>query len=343
MNAAPDIGAVERRLAGTAPVYGVLARVKNECDVIEAFVRHHASLVDRVIVVDNASQDGTREILDALAEEGLPLTVLSDETIEYRQGEIMSYLARAGIRGFELDRVFLLDADEFLHVASRGALEGALASVHSDAHVRMPWITYVPDEAASADAIPVAMRKRRRREPDQRYKIALAASFAESPSASVSMGNHGLLDGGAPVETPVVHAVRIAHYPVRSAAQMETKAALAWTSYVAMGYDGGGLGEHWRLLAESYANGDPAPLRDQAFGFPGQAVPVVEDELIEDPLPYAHQAKYAALAVPRPGRTIARFASQVAGRYAELRAEMEAVRSGLGALETRIAAVEESR
>lgn len=343
MSSGPDIGAVERRLAGTSPVYGVLTRVKNECDAIEAFVRHHAALVDRVIVVDNASQDGTREILDALAEEGLPLTVLADEAIEDRQGELVTYLARAGIRAFELDRLFLLDADEFLHVGSRGALEGALGNFHGDAHVRMPRVTYVPEEDASAEAFPVAIRRRRRHEPEQNYKLALAGSFAQSPSTAVSTGSHALHDAGSPIETAIAHAIRIAHYPVRSGAQMETKAALAWTSHVATGNDGGGRAEYWRTLAESYEDGDPAPLRDVAFGYPERIVPVVEAELIADPLTFAHETKYGAFAVPKPRRTIARFSDQIARRYAQLRAETDAMRSELGALETRVAEIEDSR
>jgi len=340
MKRAPDVDAIERRLAGTSPVLGVLARVKNECDVIEAFVRHHAALVDRVIVVDNVSHDGTREILDALADEGLPLSVLSDETIEYRQGEIMSYLARVGIRAFDLDRLFLLDADEFLHVASRGALEGAFGPYRSDEHVRLPWITYVPEDDAAAGTAPATMRRRRRTEPEQFHKVVLAPPFAQHPVASVSMGNHGLVEAGVPVETPVVQAVRVAHFPVRSVAQMETKAALAWTSYVAMGYEGGGLGEHWRRLTEAYANGTAAPLREQAFGYPHDARPVADDDLIEDPLPFAHEMRYDGLARLDPPRTIGRFAEQIARRYAHLRAEVDAIRPDLSALEKRIAELE---
>jgi hypothetical protein len=340
MNLGPDIDAIERRLAGTSPVLGVLARVKNECDIIEAFVRHHSTLVDRVIVVDNMSQDGTREILEALADEGLPLTVLSDETIEYRQGEIMSYLARTGIRAFHIDRLFLLDADEFLHVASRGALEGALAPFHGGQHLRIPWVTYVPGDEPVAGAVPTVLRRRRRIEPEQEYKLVLAGAFAEQPAASVSMGNHGLLEAGVPVEIPIMHGVRVAHFPVRSQAQMETKAALAWSSYVAMGYEGGGLGEHWRRLTEAYAKGEAAPIREQAYGYPGDPRPVSEDDLIDDPLPFAHELRYASLSVPNPARTVAGFAEQIARRYAQLRAEVDAIRPELGALESRIAELE---
>ena len=43
-----------------------ISMVRNEADVIEAFVRHHAGLVDELIVVDHRSIDGTDELLREL-------------------------------------------------------------------------------------------------------------------------------------------------------------------------------------------------------------------------------------------------------------------------------------
>jgi hypothetical protein len=52
------------------------SRVLNEDDILEAFVRHHAALVDHHIFLDNGSSDRSLAILRALQAEGLPLTVL---------------------------------------------------------------------------------------------------------------------------------------------------------------------------------------------------------------------------------------------------------------------------
>jgi hypothetical protein len=343
MTVAGDIDAIERRLSGASPVLGVLSRVKNECDIIEAFVRHHAGLVDRIIVVDNGSQDGTSEILAALVEEGLPLAVLADPTLEYRQAEIMTYLTRAGIRGFELDRLFLLDADEFLHVGSRGAVEGALAGFHSGQHLRMAWSTFVPESGPAADGLaPATIRRRRREMVDPHYKLAISKAFLDQPGATIAMGNHAVLEGGVERDSPIAQALRIAHYPVRSIDQLQTKAALGWTAYVAMGYEGGGLGDHWRQFSEAFDRGEPIALRDIAFGYPYGPQPFLDDDLIEDPVPFVHELRYLELAKPKPSRTIARFSVQVARRYAELQAEVGAMRSELGALETRIAGIETS-
>jgi hypothetical protein len=48
--------------------YGLhgLARVKNEGYVIEEFVRYNLRFLDGLTVIDNASFDGTRDVLLAL-------------------------------------------------------------------------------------------------------------------------------------------------------------------------------------------------------------------------------------------------------------------------------------
>ena len=37
--------------------------VRNECDIVEAFVRHNGAVLDQLYVLDNNSSDGTLEIL----------------------------------------------------------------------------------------------------------------------------------------------------------------------------------------------------------------------------------------------------------------------------------------
>ena len=55
-----------------------VAMVRNEADIIEAFVRHNLTILDALVVVDHASLDGTSEILTLLQREGLPLRVMRD-------------------------------------------------------------------------------------------------------------------------------------------------------------------------------------------------------------------------------------------------------------------------
>ena len=98
-----------------------ISMVRNEADVIEAFVRHHAEIVDELVVVDHRSVDGTDEMLRALAEEGLPLRVRSEDSPVQRQNVVMTGLMREAAADGGADWVLPLDADEFL-VAPQGSV-----------------------------------------------------------------------------------------------------------------------------------------------------------------------------------------------------------------------------
>jgi hypothetical protein len=56
------------------------AHVRNEADIVEAFVRHDLVLLDGIAIVDHASVDATPDILRALKDEGLPIVLARDES-----------------------------------------------------------------------------------------------------------------------------------------------------------------------------------------------------------------------------------------------------------------------
>jgi hypothetical protein len=90
-----------------------ISMVKNEADIIEAFVRHNLAFMDMLAILDNDSSDGTREILLQLQQEGLPVIVFDDPVVAYFQAEKMTAMYRKVVHQFNPRFVFLLDADEF--------------------------------------------------------------------------------------------------------------------------------------------------------------------------------------------------------------------------------------
>src|SRR5438477_425867 len=92
-----------------------IATAKNEGDIIEAFVRHTLALVSHLVILDDASTDGTRAILEALRQEGLALDIVEDHATGHPQGERMTRLMRDhAIRRHGAEWVLPLDADEFV-------------------------------------------------------------------------------------------------------------------------------------------------------------------------------------------------------------------------------------
>src|SRR5215471_1711067 len=168
--------------------------VRNEVDVIEAFVRHNLALLDRLYIVDHGSFDGTSEVLASLRAEGLPLRIDHDADPAYRQSQTMTKLARDALKD-GADFVFALDADEFLKLESRASLEQALAAVPQGMHAAIHWLTYVPDAFDDDEFGPGHLWWRLKTERHGLPKIVAGAALLDRPDDAIAMGNHAVVRG----------------------------------------------------------------------------------------------------------------------------------------------------
>jgi hypothetical protein len=299
-----------------------LARVKNEADIIEPFVRHHTRLLDWLTVVDNGSSDGTSRILDALVGEGLPLNVVRDENFEYFQSKIMTYFARASLLALACDRLFLLDADEFLRVASRSELDECLKAIPYECHGLIPWETYVPTpQDARGEANPVC-RIRHKRKPNSDTKVVLSRRFVDQSEASVAPGNHFVSSPEPDCLNRPLPNVTLGHFPVRSVAQLQTK-ALAWNGYIAAGMDDAGLGFQWKAIHDrllSNRHWSDADFYEIARVYAAREEAPDECDLVEDPFPaMCDNLRYPDLVVIDPFSTALVELRRMAAQHAAAR------------------------
>src|SRR4051812_3099841 len=87
--------------------------VRDEIDVIAAMVEHHlAQGVDLIIATDNASIDGTAEVLAAYESAG-KLELHHDPEHRKQQGVVVTKMARRAYTEHGADWVVNADADEF--------------------------------------------------------------------------------------------------------------------------------------------------------------------------------------------------------------------------------------
>ena len=120
-------------------VFGV-SMVRNEADIIGTTVLHHLSLgLDRILVLDNGSTDGTGEILRNLAEEDERVRYISDDS-PFKQAEITTRLVRRARRE-GADWVLPFDADEFWW-AEGGGFREILSNSEAGA-LKVPFINFV--------------------------------------------------------------------------------------------------------------------------------------------------------------------------------------------------------
>ncbi len=206
---------------------------RNEADIIEAFVRHHAPMFDKMIIINHRSRDTTAETLRLLLAEGLPIDVRSDECFIHRQGEALTAVLEE-LRNEPVDWVVPLDVDEFLTTSCCAGVRCALAQLPTDRVCRIPWRTYVPlpDDPSEERNVLRRIGHRRNVEETQWYKILISGSVLREAIA-LPMGSHDLKTRNDNQQYFDALQIALAHFPVRSAGQIASKVCGGWLSQMA--------------------------------------------------------------------------------------------------------------
>jgi Glycosyl transferase family 2 len=217
-------------------VVTVLAR--DEADVIDAHVAFHLNAgADFVIATDNNSQDGTTEILEAYAREGV-LQLIREPTEGLRQGEWVTRMARLAATQYDADWVINTDADEFWWPRG-GSLKEVLAAVPAAyGIVQAFWRSFVPrPDGGSFFAERMSARLSQHapiNDPTSFYRPVVKVAHRADPRVTVARGNHALADSPLlPLTT--WHPIEVLHFPLRSRAQWMRKVELqgeAFTKHI---------------------------------------------------------------------------------------------------------------
>ena len=286
-----------------------VAMVRNEADIIEAFVRTNLVLLDALCIVAHRCEDGTAEILQALSREGLPVRVVALHEEAYRQQVYTNAAVRAAFRDERADFVFPLDADEFVRAADRACLEAALAALPEGTCGVMPWINYVPTGKDRPSPTPLMRLEHRiRMSPIETLrldycKVVLGRWFESLPAADIQEGAHAVFDGTRQLGAVMFQGITLAHFPVRSGEHLMLKVVLGWLAHLLRGpeIERAPVAAHWRtLFTRIKAQG--TVTGEDFRGFLSSYLPPESraNEPILDPLPHRVEAlRYAALQRPQ--------------------------------------------
>lgn len=262
-------------------VWGV-TMVKDEADVIEQTLRHmHGEGIAGIVCLDNGSTDGTRAILDRLADEWPGwLRIVDDPEVGYWQAAKMTSAMRMAA---DLGATWVLpfDADEIWVHASGRPLGDAIL-IEGDAKSALGGRLYhhlctgldpEPDEPGIDD--PFTRMPWRQPEPAPLPKVCVRADACQK----IEMGNHGarLKWGQVAWSELVVH-----HFPYRSPEQLVRKVRNGAAAYAATTL-AETTGQHWREMGRALESGGEPAIHAwyySGFFYPQPA----EQGLIYDPV-----------------------------------------------------------
>ncbi len=330
-----------------------IALVKNECDIIEAFVRYNLRILDGLVILDHESSDNTRAILARLQDEGLPLAVLSGDEAPLRQAQRTNLLLDRVRATRTPELVVPLDADEFIRVGDRAAFVAALAACPAGMAPLLGWMTYLPmasDDPAELDPLR-RIRHRRVGEPVPYWKAVMRRPALDDERFRFSEGNHRIFDpAGRELPWGPVEGVALAHFPVRSADQIRAKLCIGRMAERLSPDREPGHGVWWMTMHDRLATTDlrrPEGLQGFAalYSAPEAVAPVLD--ALPD-IPYARLAHADLIEVDATAR-VAQYFDAVLGpavdaveRAGRLEAELAESRTAAARAEAAVAALRRS-
>jgi Glycosyl transferase family 2 len=299
--------------------------LRNEADILEAFVRHHAELADRMIVVCHFCQDQSTELARELEREGLPLEVRELPDPIYESARLTTTMLDDAARAYDPQWILPLDADEFLVCADGLSLDAALDRLPRELPTRVQLKAYVLTGDDDETEPNVLRRITNRSAVVYGSKVIVPRDLRRRRRIGIAQGHHHVYERKTGRAIPHVDTdlVAIAHFPVRSAAQYRTRILGAWPSARAAAEFRPRSSIHWErayreLAAETLTRErflEIARTYNVAGGGTGEA-------LVRDPVESAFEIRYPREA-PSPETVLALTAEGIAATAHALARRLE--------------------
>jgi hypothetical protein len=228
--------------------------VRNEEDIIRENILFHLNNgVDKLIVTDNNSEDGTLEILFEFERQGLIDLVIEKED-DYSQWKWVTRMAVMAMERYEPDWLIHSDADEFWR-AGEGNLKNVLEKVPDEfLVVSVPRFDFIPrpeSEGTLFDRMIIKDLK-----PINHIGRPLPPKICHRPTPGVivAQGNHKLTYPPN-LQAFVTPLLEIMHFPMRSYHQFENKISFGGAALERNDTLSKSLQKGWRNLYEDYKTG----------------------------------------------------------------------------------------
>jgi len=199
--------------------------VRDEADIVDTQIAYHLNAgVDFVIATDHESRDGTTDVLESYARDGLLRRIAVSG--EMRDGPWRTHMARLAATEHRADWVINTDADEFW-MPRTGALKdlfGAVPESHGVVFALSRHFAPRPDDGTFfAERMTVRVSTQVAiNDPTSPYRPHLKAAHRADPEITISFGAHTVSSGRwRPIHN--WHPADVLHFPFRSLRQWENK------------------------------------------------------------------------------------------------------------------------
>ena len=211
--------------------------LRDEEDIVDSMLSFHLNAgVDYVIAMDNGSVDGTTEILESYAADGVLKLLRQPEVDHYfAQGEWVTQMARLAATEFDADWIVHADADEFWWPRG-GSLKEVFAAVPAQFGRVYAMVRHFVPRPESGELFAERMTVRvcnPGAEKNNPFGPRSLIAHRAEPGIELNDGRHATktslraLGGWYPID--------MLHFPIRSLRQTELKYRLRWTRMFAIG------------------------------------------------------------------------------------------------------------
>lgn len=228
--------------------------VRNEEDIIRENILFHLNMgVDKIIVTDNNSEDGTMDILHDFVNQGVVDLILEPED-NYDQWKWVTRMAHKAMAEYAPDWLIHSDANEFWFPTA-GNLKSVLATVPDEfPTLRVPRNDFIPRPENDENLFERMIIKDLQSINHIGKPLPPKMCHRPIPGVIVAQGNHKLK---FPENLPAfeIPELEILHFPMRSYKQFENKISFGGAALERNEKLSKSLQIGWRNLYEEYKSG----------------------------------------------------------------------------------------
>lgn len=230
--------------------------VRDEIDIIESMLEFHfAQGLDKIIVTDNGSVDGTYEILLDYQKTG-KIDLLREPPSDFSQHRWVSRMANMAFTEYHADWILHADADELFVPTEPGNIVKFFESIDDTVSVlKLPRHDFIPFDRPMASSPVAEMLYRKTVSQNLRgHPLPPKVAHRGSENVVITQGNHSVA-GNFEGSTIAVDCLQVYHYPLRSYDQFESKVRNGGSGYQNNSELKPGIGSHKRYWYDLLLNG----------------------------------------------------------------------------------------